>query len=299
MTWTCPAPSRWRWKPAAARRGRRCGCSVCRPDLDPRRPAGSERGGVDQPLLPVDAGPLLDAETDLLGPALRRSVRRMDDGDESTDAVAVPGCITAGCGRFGRVAEPLMPGPDVVADLDLVHALDALRGESAVAEELAGRTEHERPETEAAIGVEPPVPVDPCLRLGAAQRMRVVRHDARVAEQVGHVREIHISHLPQFEPGRTEDDHLSWSRARRTARGAAGPSVAPARGAADPGARRRGGVAPSPPPPPRRPRRGTAARRRAHRSGTPAADSGRTRRATARRAAASRCRRASAAPAAP
>jgi hypothetical protein len=53
--------------------------------------------------------------------------------------------VAAGGRGFGGQATALERGPNVVADLDLGHAVDLLGGQAAVADELAAVAQRDQP----------------------------------------------------------------------------------------------------------------------------------------------------------
>jgi hypothetical protein len=64
------------------------------------------------------------------------AVTRADDGDQPVDLEDIASVVTAGCRSFGGQATTLKRRTDVVADLDLGHAVDRLRGQATVADVL-------------------------------------------------------------------------------------------------------------------------------------------------------------------
>jgi DDE domain len=62
----------------------------------------------------------------------------------------------------------------VVADLQLGHAVDLLRGQAAVTDKLPGGAEGEQPQPKAVVAVQPLVPGDPGQRLLAALGLRAI-----------------------------------------------------------------------------------------------------------------------------
>jgi hypothetical protein len=99
-------------------------------------------------------------------------------------------------------ATALKAGANVVADLDLGHPINLLRGQAAVTDELAALPQRQQPQPEAALTVEPLVPLDPGQRLAATLRARVVAHHLGIAEQRGHVVEVVRRHLAKRESRR-------------------------------------------------------------------------------------------------
>jgi hypothetical protein len=85
----------------------------------------------------------LDHQAELLGDPLGRSVAGVDDGNEPVSLEDVAGVVTAGRRRFGGQATALERGAHVLADLDLDGSVDLLRGQAAVADELAGVPQRE------------------------------------------------------------------------------------------------------------------------------------------------------------
>jgi hypothetical protein len=119
---------------------------------------------------PVTAGRVAQAE--LLSDPLGWPVVRVDDGDEPVDSQHVASVVAAGCRGFGGQATTLERRPNVVADLDLGHAVDLLGGQAAVADELPAVAQRQQPQPKAALAVQPLVPLDPGQRLVAAAHTR-------------------------------------------------------------------------------------------------------------------------------
>ena len=77
----------------------------------------------------------LDHQPELLGDPLRWPVARIDDGDQPLEAQHVTSIVAAGGRGLGGQTMALERRANVVADLDLGHAVDLLGGQAAVADE--------------------------------------------------------------------------------------------------------------------------------------------------------------------
>jgi hypothetical protein len=148
----------------------------------------------------VDRGLLLGPEPDLLRYPLRWLVVRVDDGDQPGGAKYGPGEIARRGRGFGRITLPLQCGYHVVADLEFGHAVDELRSQAAVTDEVA-LGGGQQPQSVAVHTVQAPVPVDPLSGFLPGLRPRVVRHDVRIAEQGGHVIDVVRGHVAERQPG--------------------------------------------------------------------------------------------------
>jgi hypothetical protein len=67
-------------------------------------------------------------QAELLSDPLGWPVARVDDGDQPLGLEDVAGVVAAGCRGFGGQATALERRANVVADLELGHAVDRLRG---------------------------------------------------------------------------------------------------------------------------------------------------------------------------
>src|SRR5215213_4263453 len=100
-----------------------------------------QRRGVDE--LPAAPAAMVVAgsgnhQAEVLGDSLGWLVVGVDDRDQAVDLQDVVGVVPAGCRGFGGQAAALEASANVVADLDLGHTIDLLRGQAAVADELTG-----------------------------------------------------------------------------------------------------------------------------------------------------------------
>src|SRR5215218_5720070 len=125
-----------------------------------------------------------------------RPVAKGDDGDQPVDVEDVAGVVAAGGRGLGGEAAALERPPEVVADLQLGHAVDLLGGQAAVADELPGRAQRQQPQPKAVVAVQPLVPADPGQRLLAGLGMGVVAHDLGVTQQCGHVVQVRGLYRP-------------------------------------------------------------------------------------------------------
>jgi hypothetical protein len=103
-------------------------------------------------------------------------VARVDDGDQPVDAEDLAGVVPAGGRGFGGQPATLERRPDMVADLQLGHAIHPLGGQAAVADELPGGTQREQPQPEAVLAVQPLVPGDPGKTLSSDEDLGPTVH---------------------------------------------------------------------------------------------------------------------------
>jgi hypothetical protein len=145
-------------------------------------PARSGRAGVHHDIVFIGSvnGCLLVRQTDPGSDASGRDVAGGNDRGEAWCVQGFAGVVAHCGGRFSCESFTLPVGADVITDLQLVDAVEALQGESTVPDEHSGDAVLKYPQAESVVAVGGAGSIDPGLCLLPAARPGVVRHHHRV-----------------------------------------------------------------------------------------------------------------------